>query len=95
MSLTIKQVEEIAELGRLILSEEEKVKFSDQLSAILDYAETIQELDTSGVPPTAQVTGLEGVMRDDVVKPSLTQEQFIMNAAESLDGFISVPAVLD
>ena len=95
MSLTIKQVEEIAELGRLILSEEEKVKFSGQLSAILDYAETIQELDTSGIPPTAQVTGLEGIMRDDVVKASLTQEQVMMNAADSLDGFIIVPAVLD
>lgn len=95
MSLTIKQVEEIAELGRLILSEEEKVKFSNQLSAILDYAETIQELDTSGIPPTAQVTGLEGVMRDDVVKPSLSQEQVLMNTADALDGFIIVPAVLD
>ena len=95
MNLTIKQVEEIAELGRLILSEEEKVSFSSQLSAILDYAETIQELDTSGVPPTAQVTGLEGVMRDDVVVPSLTQKQVLSNAPEALDGFVVVPAVLD
>ncbi|MGB0389765.1 MAG: Asp-tRNA(Asn)/Glu-tRNA(Gln) amidotransferase subunit GatC, partial [Ardenticatenaceae bacterium] len=58
-------------------------------------AETLQELDTSGIPPTAQVTGLTGVMREDVVAPSLTQEQVLSNAAAAQDGFVVVPAVLD
>lgn len=95
MSLTIKQVENIAELARLELTAEEKVRFGGQLSAILDYAAILQELDTSNVPPTAQVTGLYGVMRDDVIEPSFTQEEALSNAPAALEGFVVVPAVLD
>lgn len=95
MSLTIAQVEEIAGLARLELSPKEKERFRDQLSAILDYAETLQALDTSDVPPTAQVTGLTGVMRPDMITPSLTQAQVLANAGGVQEGFITVPVVLE
>lgn len=94
MSLTIQQVEEIAALARLELTKKEKERFREQLSAILEYAETLQELDTSNVPPTAQVTGLVGVMREDVVEASLTQAQALANAPATQDGFVVVPVVL-
>ena len=95
MSLTLKQVEEIAELARLDLSRGEKERFRDQLSAILEYAERLQQLDTSDVPPTAQVTGLVGVMRDDVIEASFTQDEALANAPQDQDGFFVVPTVLE
>jgi aspartyl-tRNA(Asn)/glutamyl-tRNA(Gln) amidotransferase subunit C len=95
MTLTVNQVEEIALLARLDLTKQEKEKFRAQLSAILDYAEMLQELNTSHVPPTAQVTGLTGVMRDDVIEPSLTQEQALKNAPAHQEGFVTVPIVLE
>jgi aspartyl-tRNA(Asn)/glutamyl-tRNA(Gln) amidotransferase subunit C len=95
MSLTLEEVEEIAALARLDLSKREKQRFPGQLSAILDYAARLQSLDTSDVPPTAQVTGLVGVMRDDVIQPSLTQDEALANAPEVQDGFVVVPAVLE
>lgn len=67
MSLTKQEVEKIALLARLGLSEEEKEIFAKQLSSILDYVEKLNEVDTTGVEPTAQVTGLENVMREDEV----------------------------
>lgn len=95
MSLTLQQVEEIANLARLDLSKGEKERFRDQLSAILDYAERLQTLDTSNVPPTAQVTGLVGVMRDDTITASLTQDEALANAPQQQDGFFVVPTVLE
>lgn len=94
MSLTLKQVEEIALLARLDLSKQEKERFRAQLSAILEYAEQLQQLDTGDVPPTAQVTGLVGVMRDDVIEASLTQDEALANAPAAQDGFVVVPTVL-
>ncbi len=95
MSLTLQQVEEIALLARLDLSRQEQERFREQLSAILEYAERLQGLDTSNVPPTANVTGLVGVMRDDVIEASLTQVEALANAPVSANGFFSVPAVLE
>lgn len=95
MSLTPEQVEEIAGLARLALTTEEKKRFGKQLSAILEYATMLDKLDTSGVPPTANVTGLEGVLREDRVEASLAQEEALANAPKQKDGFFVVPAVLD
>lgn len=95
MSLTLQQVEEIALLARLDLTRQEQERFREQLSAILDFAERLQALDTSGVPPTASVTGLVGVMRDDVIQASLTQAEALANAPAAAEGFFAVPAVLE
>lgn len=68
MKLTKEQVCHVAKLARLGLSEAEVEKFQTQLSGILDYVGQLNEVDTEGVEPTAQVTGLTNITRDDRVK---------------------------
>lgn len=67
MSLSHDQVRHIAQLARLNLTDEEIDKFSGQLSNIFEYVEQLNEVDTEGVEPTSQVTGLENVTREDEV----------------------------
>jgi aspartyl-tRNA(Asn)/glutamyl-tRNA(Gln) amidotransferase subunit C len=69
-TLTKEQVRHIARLARLRLTDEEVQKYSGELSAILGYIEVLNELQTEDVEPTAQVTGLTTVVRDDEVKSS-------------------------
>jgi aspartyl-tRNA(Asn)/glutamyl-tRNA(Gln) amidotransferase subunit C len=95
MSLTIERVEHIAELARLALTEEEKVLYREQLSAILEYAAILQGVDTSTIPPTATVLPLRNVMRDDTVQPSLPVEDVLANAPDAEVGCFRVTAILD
>lgn len=67
MKLTKEQVNHVAKLARLGLREDEVSKFQTQLSGILDYVEMLNEVDTDGVEPTAQVTGLTNITREDAV----------------------------
>lgn len=94
MALTIEEVEHVAGLARLGLTEEEKVRLRDQLSGILDHIAVLNQVDTSAIPPTAQVIPLENVMRPDVVGQSLPREQALANAPHQADGFFEVLAVL-
>ncbi|MBI2989661.1 MAG: Asp-tRNA(Asn)/Glu-tRNA(Gln) amidotransferase subunit GatC [Candidatus Magasanikbacteria bacterium] len=68
MSLSIEEVEQIADLARLALSEEEKSHYGAQLSAILEYVGTLEKLDTDEIEETCQVTGLEDVFREDIAE---------------------------
>ncbi len=95
MSLTVREVEHIAELARLGLTHEEVLHFTEQLSAILDYAAVLQKVDTSAIPPTASVLPLHNVMRADVVEPSLPREDVLANAPDASGGYFKVAAVLD
>lgn len=95
MSLTREQVEHIARLARLQLSEEEKIRYREQLSQILDYAARLQELDTSGIPPTSSVLPPRSVLRQDVSRPGMSLEQLLANAPEITDDQFRVPPVLD
>lgn len=95
MPLDMPTVEHIAELAKLGLTTDEKTRFAEQLSAILDYAAMLQRLDTSAIPATATMGGLENVMRDDVVVPSLPSEDVLANAPRALNGQFQVPAILD
>ena len=95
MSITREEVEHAAYLARLALSEQEKSTLQEQLSAILDYMRTINELDTSDIHPTAQVIPLRNVMRPDEVKPSLSREDVLANAPDHDGEFFRVPAILD
>jgi aspartyl-tRNA(Asn)/glutamyl-tRNA(Gln) amidotransferase subunit C len=95
MSLTITEVEHIAELARLDLSEPEKALFRDQLSAILDHAAAIQKVDTSAIPPTATVLPLRNVLRADTVEPSLPREDVLANAPDHAEGYFRVRAILE
>ncbi|WP_308860308.1 Asp-tRNA(Asn)/Glu-tRNA(Gln) amidotransferase subunit GatC [Paenibacillus radicibacter] len=95
MSITLKDVEHVAKLARLDLTDEEKDQFTDQLNAILKYAEQLGELDTTGVQPTSHAMILNNVMREDEVKPSLPIEKVMLNAPEEEEGQFKVPAVLE
>jgi aspartyl-tRNA(Asn)/glutamyl-tRNA(Gln) amidotransferase subunit C len=95
MEITQKEVEQVAKLARLELSEDEKGTFARQLSAILSYMDQLKTLDTGGVEPTATVLPTDNVFRDDQVQPSLPQEQALANAPDQADGFFRVPRILE
>ena len=95
MSITVKDVQHVAKLARLQLSPEEEAPFTEQMNAILQYAEKLNELDTENVKPTTHVLQVSNVMREDVVKDSLTQEEALLNAPDDEDGHFKVPAVLE
>ena len=95
MAISREDVEHIAFLARLGLSDEEKRIFQEQLSGILEYMQTLAELDTSDIPPTAQVIPLRNVMRPDTVLPSLPREAVLANAPDREGDFLRVPPVLD
>ncbi|MBH5320232.1 Asp-tRNA(Asn)/Glu-tRNA(Gln) amidotransferase subunit GatC [Paenibacillus sp. GSMTC-2017] len=95
MSITLKNVEHVANLARLELTDAEKAQFTDQLNAILKYAEKLNELDTEKVEPTTHVLPITNVMREDVQKESLLIEKVLLNAPDEEDGHFKVPAVLE
>ncbi|MDQ1911866.1 Asp-tRNA(Asn)/Glu-tRNA(Gln) amidotransferase subunit GatC [Paenibacillus sp. GD4] len=95
MSITIKDVEHVAALARLELSEQEKEQFTEQLNAILKYAEQLEKLDTEGVEPTSHAMPLVNVMREDESRPSYPIEKVLKNAPDEEDGQFKVPAVLE
>jgi aspartyl-tRNA(Asn)/glutamyl-tRNA(Gln) amidotransferase subunit C len=95
MKLTIEQVEHIALLARLNLTQEEKERYSEQLSAILDYADSLKEIDTSGILPTSSVLSKLTVLRADITKSGLTREDLLRNAPEQRDNQFKVPAILE
>jgi len=95
MALSQKDVEHIALLARLGLTETEKEKFAGQLSSILDYVEQLKEVDTNGVESTAQVTGEENVMREDEVAvwPKAEMAELIKMAPEHEDNLVKTKSV--
>ncbi len=92
--LTLEEVENIAHLARLHLNDEEKTMFQDQLSAILDYAEMLQQLDTGDILPTTSALPLNNVMRVDETQPSLSVKDALANAPDVQDDSFRVKPVL-
>jgi aspartyl-tRNA(Asn)/glutamyl-tRNA(Gln) amidotransferase subunit C len=94
--LTVADVERIAALAQLELTEEEKPLFTKQLAEILHYAEQVQAIDTSGVPATAYVNSLQRTERDDEPRPSLLTEDALANAPDAAPdaGLFRVPRVI-
>lgn len=95
MKLTLEEVEHIAELARLKLSEAEKSRYREQLSDILDYAARLQALDTSGIPPTSSVLPERSVLRPDEPRPGLSTHDLLKNAPAVDKNQFRVPPVLD
>jgi len=89
------EVEHIAELAKLSLTDEEREKFGKQLSAILEYAEVLRRLDTEAIFPAATVLPLQNVMATDQVRPSFSREDVLANAPEAEDGCFKVRAILE
>jgi aspartyl-tRNA(Asn)/glutamyl-tRNA(Gln) amidotransferase subunit C len=94
MRLTREEVEYVATLARLGLSDSEIVRLQDQLSSILEHIAAIDRLDTDAIPPTAQVIAMTNVMRPDVVTDSLPREAVLDNAPRQAEGFFEVHAIL-
>ncbi len=89
------EVEHVADLARLQLSQEELERFSDQLSRILTYVDEVNAVDTTGIPGTlSMVAGAANLWRDDEVRPSLSREQAVGNAPDAVDGLFRVPQVI-
>jgi aspartyl-tRNA(Asn)/glutamyl-tRNA(Gln) amidotransferase subunit C len=94
-SITRADVEHVADLARLHLTPEELDRMQEQLSKILDAIETLRDVDTSHVGPTASVIQLENVMRDDAVRIGLSRDAALANAPLRDEPFLRVPTVLE
>jgi len=95
MKLSREEVQHIAELARLDLGEGEEAVYQEQLSAILEYFERLQELDTEAISPTATVLSLRSVMRADEPASPSPREDILANAPAAEGGCFEVPAVLE
>ena len=95
MSLTRAEVQHIAELAKLQLTEAEETLYQDQLSDILDYIQRLNTLDTGAIPPTATVLPLHSVMRDDVSRPSLPVAEVLANAPARAGDSFEVRVILE
>ena len=89
------QVRKVAKLARLELTEAEVVEFTGQLSAVLDYMEKMNELDTANVEPLAHCLPVSNVFREDSIKESLGTEETLSNAPQRDGEFFKVPKILD
>ena len=89
------QVRQVAKLSRLELTDDEVSQFSTQLSAIFEYIEKLNELDTENVAPLAHCLPVSNCFRDDVVKESLGTEKVLANAPQRDESFFKVPKILD
>jgi aspartyl-tRNA(Asn)/glutamyl-tRNA(Gln) amidotransferase subunit C len=88
-------VSHVSKLANLSLSSEEKEKFEKQLGETIEYVKELDEIPTTDIEPASHVTGLENITREDIVKPSLSQEEALLNAKKTHNGFFIVDAVLE
>ena len=95
MALTLEEVDHIASLARLRLTDDEKSRFREQLSSILDYMAMLRRVDTSAIEPTATVLPLRTVLRPDVVTPSLPAGELLALAPQAEAQMFRVPPVLE
>lgn len=95
MKVPISEVEKIAALSRLSFSDEEKKAYQHHLEDVLMTAQKLGELDTSEVPPTAHIQGLQNVLRKDVTQKSMDNEQLTRGAPERENGCFIVPRVVE
>jgi aspartyl-tRNA(Asn)/glutamyl-tRNA(Gln) amidotransferase subunit C len=88
-------VEHVARLARLALSEPEIERMREQLSGILAYIDTLRALDTGGVEPTSHAVPVVNVMREDDTRPCLPQAEALANAPDRSDAFFRVPRIIE
>lgn len=91
--ITIKDVEHVAKLARLELTEDEKAKYAKQLGDVLMYVEQMNEVDTSDVEPLAHAVDFCNVMREDKIHYDCTKEELMKNAPEEENGYFKVPKI--
>jgi aspartyl-tRNA(Asn)/glutamyl-tRNA(Gln) amidotransferase subunit C len=93
--ISLKDVEHVARLARLELSEADKERMRRELDSILSYIDKLRALDTEGVEPTAHAIPMTNVMRDDMPRPSLSQDDMLANAPERSGEFFRVPRIIE
>ena len=94
MSVSLEDVRHLAELSQIRLNKTELTSLASDIDRIVGYIDQLDELDTAGVEPTFQLTGLENVWRTDEVKPQLERRELLQLASDSEDGQVKVPKVL-
>lgn len=93
--LTNEDVLKLARLSRLKLSDNEIETFKKEINEILSYVEMLKEVDTSGLAPTSQVTGLENVMRkDEIIDYKLSRDDLLKNVPAKQDGYVKTKRIL-
>lgn len=95
MPLSLQEVEHIAKLARLELTDRQKARYREQLEAILEYVAKLQELDTQDVPPTASVSVGQMPLRVDEPHPGLPKDELLKNAPKQVDGQFQIPPVFE
>lgn len=95
MAISNKEVEYIASLARLKLSQEEVENYTHQLNDILKYVEKLNELDTSEVEPLSHPIENSNIFREDELKPSVSREDALKNAPDSTEEFFKVPKIIN
>jgi aspartyl-tRNA(Asn)/glutamyl-tRNA(Gln) amidotransferase subunit C len=93
--ITKDDVIHVAKLARLSLTEEEITKFGGQMKSILEHASAVSKINTEGIVPTSHPLKMQNVLREDVVGPSLSQDQALSGAPNAQDGRFMVPQILD
>jgi aspartyl-tRNA(Asn)/glutamyl-tRNA(Gln) amidotransferase subunit C len=94
MKLSIKEVEHVAELGRLELTDEEKNRFAEQLSNILTHIEKLNQLDTTNIEPTSHVLPIKNIFREDTIQAHLEGDS-LSNAPDKDKGYYKVPKIIE
>ena len=95
MAISEEQVKHVAKLAKLSFSDDELHEFTSQLGKIIDMVETLEEVDTEGVPFTSNVAETINVMREDIAAEGWNRQELMRNVPESEDGFIKVPAIIE
>jgi aspartyl-tRNA(Asn)/glutamyl-tRNA(Gln) amidotransferase subunit C len=95
MNITQHDIEHVARLARLALTEEEKQLFTEQMGAILTYVETLNELCTDGISPTSHAVPMENAFRPDSLTPSIGLDKALANAPDRNDSYFRVPPVIE
>jgi aspartyl-tRNA(Asn)/glutamyl-tRNA(Gln) amidotransferase subunit C len=95
MEITVSDVEHVARLARLELSQDEKTLFAGQMGDILGYVEKLKELNTEGILPTSHAVPMENAFREDGVRSSIGVEKALANAPDRVESFYRVPKVIE
>ena len=95
MSVSREEVAYVADLARIAFTDEETEQMSKELGAVLDYMNTLNQLDTAGIKPTEHILPIKNVFREDAVKASLPINEVLANAPESESGCFKVPRVVE
>jgi len=95
MSITIKELEHLAKLSRLSLTDEEKERLTGEMAGILDFAKTLNELDSSSIAPTMHPGAASNVFREDVAKESYDRKDILKNAPKADETSFVVPKTVE